>query len=130
VTNLKYVLDKSSDRVDNHPVFNLIRKNARRLKDNADQSAINLEILSFEEELNKKEEEGKPYKDFFTPLTTFSVSNLNADINHIQSDTSRIARNEAFFENVQKDIYLEEALAIMNDMIHGNEAKLTKSEEE
>jgi carboxyl-terminal processing protease len=130
VSNLKYVHDKSNDRVDNHPVFNLIRKNARRLKDNSDQTSINLEIVSFEEELDKKEEEGKPYKDFFTPLTTFSVSNLSADVNHIQSDTSRIARNEAFFKSIQKDIYLEEALAVMNDMIHGDGAKVTKAEKE
>ena len=130
IDNLDYVLKKSKIRVDENPTFTLIRENARRLKNNADETAMNLNLPSFEEELDKKEEEGKPYKDYLIPLTTFSISNLNADINYIQSDTSRMARNEVFFKSLQKDIYLEEALSVMNDMIHEDEVKVTKVEKD
>jgi len=39
------------------------------------------------------------------------------DIDYINSDESRTARNEDWLEGLTKDFYLEETLLIMKDMI-------------
>ena len=45
------------------------------------------------------------------------VRNLEVEIKHIESDESRKAINEDFMKDVKSDIYIDEVLRIMKDML-------------
>ena len=49
-----------------------------------------------------------------------SINNLLVDIDYIQADSSRIARNEDWIKGLQKDVYLQETVLIMKDMMETN----------
>ena len=63
----------------------------------------------------------------FKENPSLKVENLQDHVTFIQADSSRIARNEDFIKNIKKDVYLEETLHIMQDLINqsglGNVAK-------
>jgi hypothetical protein len=48
---------------------------------------------------------------------TLLVRNLESEIAHISEDDSRKANNEDFMDGVKSDIYIEEVLNIMKDML-------------
>ncbi|HNE29774.1 MAG TPA: carboxy terminal-processing peptidase, partial [Saprospiraceae bacterium] len=97
--------------------FKLITENASRLRKMEDQSTYPLEAAKYRlwEERQKKESER--FENIFKPIDDFVVENLAADLPQIQSDTSRIARNEDWIKDRRKDIQLYETLRIMQDMI-------------
>ena len=51
-------------------------------------------------------------------IAGFQIDNLRADLAKINIDESSQARNDEFIKGLKKDIYLEEALFIMRDMIN------------
>ena len=64
---------------------------------------------------NRKEESDK-YKDLMKPIEKFNLRYSELDMAYINTDSSRIARNDRWKENLQKDVYLEEALYVLADL--------------
>ena len=46
------------------------------------------------------------------------IKNLTADLPKIEMDESNKARNDEFIKELKKDIYLEETMYIIRDMIN------------
>jgi carboxyl-terminal processing protease len=68
-----------------------------------------------------RNEEAKAYKDLFDKdIESLQVSNLDVDIDYINLDESRVARNDDWIESIKKDIYIEEVIHILKDMVHSH----------
>ena len=118
IKNYEELRAKSKARISNDPTFQLIEENAKRLKRNQDDRVYPLSLIEYTEKMNEREEEAKKFKVVGKDLIEgLSVINLEADMAHIQADSSRIARNDVFLEKLAKDVYLKETLHIMDDMI-------------
>ncbi|MFN8302203.1 MAG: carboxy terminal-processing peptidase [Saprospiraceae bacterium] len=117
IADMPQLRTASENRVKADPTFKLITENASRLRKMEDQSTYPLEAAKYRlwEERQKKESER--FENIFKPIDDFVVENLAADLPQIQSDTSRIARNEDWIKDRRKDIQLYETLRIMQDMI-------------
>ncbi len=116
VKDLKGLAAKSAERVNKHETFSLIREEARRLKKQRDDNELALDFDSYAAERELRKEESKKYKDILQPIEGMVISNLEVDMADIKSDESKEARNEEWLKNMQKDVYLEEALYILSDM--------------
>ena len=66
--------------------------------------------------------EAEQFDNLFQPISAFNVENLAADLQVIQSDTSRTARNADWLKDKKKDVQLYEAYHIMQDMIRNTVA--------
>lgn len=109
---------KSESRINNNSEFQLVLENAERLKRNMEENIYPLQLDAFQNEIKKREEEADKFKNLWTnPIEGLKVGNLLSDLEYIQSDSSRIARNDAWIEDLTKDIYINEVLYIMDDMI-------------
>jgi carboxyl-terminal processing protease len=117
ITDLKALRSNSEARVKDDPTFQKINENATRLRKMKDQTAYPLQLDKYRTWNQKQDEESKRYEDMFQPISGFVVENLAADIPQIQSDTSRLARNEDWMKDKRKDIQLAETLRIMYDML-------------
>ncbi len=117
IANYDELRNKSAERIKNDETFQLILENAHRLKRNQDDRTYPLDLEAFQTKMDQRESEAKKYenigKDVIPGLV---VSNLEVDMDYIQSDSSRIARNDNFIEKLTKDVYLKETMSIMNDM--------------
>jgi len=112
--NLKH---KSESRVAASPVFDKILANAERIKVIRDETEIPLQLDEFRALDMSREEESKSFKKIFGTIEGLKPHNLALDLPVIEADSSRIGRNQAFLESLAKDVYLEETLHIMKDLM-------------
>ncbi|HEX2899290.1 MAG TPA: carboxy terminal-processing peptidase, partial [Bacteroidia bacterium] len=81
-----------------------------------DEKLQTLNLDAYRAEQKKLKEESDSYKDAFKPIKGVSVVNLPSDLVTINSDTVRVKMNKEWVEGLQKDIYLNEACAIIKDL--------------
>ena len=115
--SLDFLRKKSEDRVKSDPSFQMILKNALRIKKQRDQSVMPLSLNAYKQLLKNQEKEAQEFRDAFKNYQIKSVENLAVDLAEINADSAKITRNIAFKESVGKDIYLRESLLILNDYI-------------
>ena len=109
---------KSESRINKHPDFQLVLENAARLKKNRDDKEYSLNFETFDKEMDDREKEAEKFKNLWDdPIPGLSAINMDIDQEFIQADSSRIARNDVWIKDLKKDIYLDEALNILGDMI-------------
>lgn len=116
VKNLKELAANSAKRVESNATFSMIRQDAKRLKDQRDDSILALEYDAYAKDRKARTAASEKFKDIMKPIEGMTVNNLEADVEDIDSDESKVARNEEWLKNVKKDIYIEEALHILSDM--------------
>jgi hypothetical protein len=94
-----------------------VSDNALRLKKRKDDSTFPLQAEKFRQWNKKQDQEAAQFDDIFKPIESFKIGNIAADLSQIQSDTARVARNESWIKERQKDVQLYETLRIMLDML-------------
>lgn len=110
----------SLDRVKSNDQFQMISEQAKILKDNRDKTQYSLNLDDYQEFLAEKDKEAEKFDDLFKDdVEGLNVRNLNVDMESINFDESTKARNESWINDLKKDIYIEESMAIINDMIKG-----------
>jgi carboxyl-terminal processing protease len=121
VYDLNYKQDlikRSQQRIDENETFQKINEYSKILKQNRDRTIFSLNYDEFSKSEKVLDEELKKYDDLYPKIEAFDVQNLSADLVEIQSDSTKIERNERFVKALVKDIELEEATAVIHDMIH------------
>lgn len=108
---------RSAQRVDASPVFSAIEENALKLKDLRDQESYPLQMDAFKEQEKNRKEDADAFKKFFVEIESLAVTNLAEDIEVIEESESKKARNEDWIKDIKKDVYIEEVLFIMSDML-------------
>ncbi|MCE3278264.1 MAG: tail-specific protease [Bacteroidetes bacterium] len=115
-----YSLDKlkssSENRVKNNPGFTLLNDAAKRLKKQKDNSIQSLNFDKYVAEQKKNKEESKKMEELDKEITGLEVMTLKADAAHLESDSVKISKTKDFHKVIKKDIYLNETVAIMNEM--------------
>lgn len=118
IPNVTKLRATSDTRVKANPTFNLIEENAARLKKNQDKTAYPISLEEFSAYMETREKEAKKYTDIMDkPLDNLIIHDLEADKDYIQADSSRIARHEDWLKSIRKDVYIEETMHIMRDML-------------
>jgi len=122
VKNKAALKTASEGRVANNEIFQKIRKNAKRLKKQRESTSYSLNLETFQANKAANKAEAKKYKNMMKEIEGLTVSNLSVDLAQINSDSSKIGRNDEFIKAVQKDVYIEETLHIMKDLVKGSTA--------
>ncbi|MEO7174338.1 MAG: carboxy terminal-processing peptidase [Saprospiraceae bacterium] len=117
IPNMSSLKSSSAQRVKNNEVFRQIDDNAKRLKTQSDEKSVSLNQIKFEEMIRKRKADTELYKNLFKENSNMKTVNLPQDMVYIQMDSSRIARNDSWVESIKKDVYLEESLQVMRDML-------------
>jgi len=117
VDQLDEIRKSSQERVKTNNTFQLIDENAKRLAKNSKETLMPLEYKAYKNLYDKNKMENKKYEKLADqPIEGLICENLVSDKNYIQSDSSRIARNEDFLKNLAKDIYVAESIHIIKDL--------------
>ncbi|MFN0214041.1 MAG: carboxy terminal-processing peptidase [Saprospiraceae bacterium] len=117
ISDANQLKTNSQARVKNDPTFQKVSDNAVRLRKRKDESSYPIQVEKYRQWNKKQDEEAEQFDNIFKPIEQFKLVNIAADLPQIQSDTSRIARNESWIKERQKDVQLYETLRIMLDMI-------------
>lgn len=117
LTSLETIKRKSENRIKASPQFEKVIANALRIKETRDESVVPLQLDEFRALDRDREQESEAFKKAFVPIKKLKPHNLAFDLPVIEADSSRIGRNQAWMELLGKDIYIEETLHIMKDLM-------------
>ena len=121
--NKNKIVSLSKERVDRSEDFKLILENAARLKKNRDFSLYPISIKEYQAVIDQRIEESKKFENLFEDDVQYlNIENIPVDTSYINTDESRIARNKVWIEGLRKDIYLEETLKIIRDLINNEDS--------
>lgn len=88
------------------------------LKKQQDKSEVVLNLKEYQAQEAKRNAEVSNYRELMKKEYLTKVRNLTVELADLATaDESKKARNEEFISTAKKDIYLREAIAIMQDMI-------------
>jgi len=114
--NYYEVIKQSQDRVNDHPIFNLVDQDAKWIEQRQNDNTI---ALNYQEYVSKIESD-RAYADQFDAVEEYD-NNLDftispADQKRISEDNIFLEKRERWFSNLSKDFYVEEAVNILQDL--------------
>lgn len=108
----------SAERVGHNEKFKLIEERAKLLKEQREEHLkYPLSLEAYVKEYQRRESENEKFKNMYKTDVPLLVRNMDAEVGHIEADETRKANNEDFMKDVKSDIYIEEVLHIMKDML-------------
>jgi len=123
--NWRYSLDlspikqASNARISANPSFNIIRQNAEWLsKQNDKQYTLNYK--KYQEEQKEIRNKVKQIDSLNKAPNEINVEPLEEDLKKLQYDEGKTERFKQWIKNLRTDIYLDESVKVINDMIVQN----------
>ena len=117
LAGLPKIRERSAARIRSSEVFQQVYEHARKVKQQRDDTNHRLNLAAYQAENEAWEAETEAYEKLFEAEVVTGVSNLPVDVADIEADESKKARNDEWISDVKKDVYLQETLNIMRDMI-------------
>ncbi|MDY0089653.1 MAG: carboxy terminal-processing peptidase [Flavobacteriaceae bacterium] len=114
--NINQAIEKSKQRVAENEVFKLIDKNAQWTKERRDESTYNLKLETFKNEQKLYQEKSQEFKVLSDYKNNLVFKPLSEDAELMKNDESHKEKREHWFESLTKDIYVEEALNVLDDL--------------
>lgn len=115
--NLNKIKELSALRINNNEVMKKAKERAMRIKQQRDDTQIVLNLDDYRQKTNQWQAEDEAFEKLFEQEVVTGVRNLSQDIPGIDQDESKKARNDDWLKNIKKDVYLQETLNIMHDML-------------
>jgi carboxyl-terminal processing protease len=115
-TNFETAIENSKIRMIENKQFNLIDENAKWLDERNKQNVYSLQINKFKTEQKNLLEISKKYKSIADYKNSFEFTSLPYEEELMKTDISLKEKREDWHENLSKDIYIEEAIHILDDL--------------
>ncbi len=109
--------NKSKERIKNHKLFQRVEDRSKKIKEKRDRKLFTLVYKEYMQELETAEKESKSFEDMKSTLPDLSIANLAIDLKSLGTDSLKIENNKKWLEDLEKDVYLQETVMIMQDMI-------------
>ena len=100
----------------NNPQLQLIDDNAKWLDERNKENVYSLNIDKFKAEQKALDEKNKKYKPISDYKNAFDFKSLPYEIESMKNDPVLKEKRERWHESLSKDIYIEEAIHILNDL--------------
>lgn len=118
--NPAYSLDKlksnSEARLKNNEGFTILENAAKRLKKQKDSTIVSLNFGKYTAEQKRYKAEAKRMEELDKEIPGIEIASLKVDAALISKDTAKTNKAKEWHKNLKKDIYLNETIAIMNDI--------------
>ncbi|WP_160712567.1 carboxy terminal-processing peptidase [Chitinophaga solisilvae] len=111
-------LKKNSEkRMSSSTAFKMLNENLSTLKKMEKQETYSLNLQTYKSEQKSNTAALKKYDAVNDKVKELSIVNIKSDMDKLGNDSSKIARNKDWLKVRTKDIYLDEAVNVMNDLI-------------
>lgn len=117
--NFSKPIEFSKKRIENSSDFKLIKKRSEDFLKFNSYSQINLNLEKFKKLAASDSEYEVPLDVFLNYKSTLVFKSTDAEIKTFKRSTGLKEKREKWHENLSKDIYINEGMNILNDMISG-----------
>jgi carboxyl-terminal processing protease len=125
--NFSEVVNKSKNRVASDPKFKLINEYAKWLKSNQENTTYSLNTAMFSTESKVLEKTSKKYAAAFEYNSNLHFKSPKYEFPLIKKDSVLGDKRAAWHTNLAKDMYVAEALNVLQDLKLKNTRKITKN---
>lgn len=110
-------IKNSKKRMSNNDQLKLIEENARWVKTKIDETVFSLNYKKYKERLDANEAESKKFEAILDYKTNLTFESHTFEKALIQSDTTDLnEKRERWHKNLTKDVYIEEAINVLEDL--------------
>lgn len=114
--NFDLAISKSRSRMGNSAQIKLIDENAKWIDQRNKENVYSLNIDKFKAEQKALEDKSKKYKTIGDYKNDFVFKSLPYEIEATQKDSVLKEKRDRWHESLAKDVYVEEAIHILNDL--------------
>lgn len=114
--NFDLAISQSKARLENNPQMQLIEDNAKWIEQRSKENIYSLQLDKFKAEQKSLEEKNKKYKPITEYKNSLAFMSLPYEDEIVKNDTVLKEKRDRWHESLAKDVYVEEALKILNDM--------------
>jgi carboxyl-terminal processing protease len=111
-----FVQQRSAERVNTNPIFNAIKESTAWME-KLNQKVYSLQLVKYREEQRKIRDSFKKIDEANKKLSKLQVNLLQADSIKLSADQDKLERRKQWIGNVSKDVYINETLQVVLDMI-------------
>ena len=115
---------KSKERMAQSEQLKLIDENAKWIKKIRDRSDFSLKYDDYRAKLDKNEEEAKRFDKLADYKTNLTFKSLPYELALMEQDSTLKVKRERWHTSLSKDVYIEEALNVLNDLKMSYEVKM------
>ncbi|WP_370104510.1 carboxy terminal-processing peptidase [Winogradskyella sp.] len=109
-------IEKSKARMAVNEQLKLIDANAQWVKKIRDRETYSLNYDAYKKEMELNEEEAKRFEKLSEYQTDLTFSSLPYEIKLMEQDSVLKQKRQRWHESLAKDVYIEEALNVLNDL--------------
>lgn len=117
-------ITKSKERMAQSEQLKLIDENAKWIKKIRDRSDFSLKYDDYKAKLDKNEEEAKRFDKLADYKTDLTFKSLPYELALMEQDSTLKVKRERWHTSLSKDVYIEEALNVLNDLKMSYEVKM------
>lgn len=128
--NFNAAIENSKRRMEQNPQFQLIEENAKWLKERQDENVFSLNIDKFKQEQEALELKAKKYKAISAYKNNLKFTSLPNEIEVVKNDNLLKEKRDRWHESLSKDIYVEEAINVLDDLQSKSGSVTLKSKKE
>jgi len=107
---------KSKKRMDGSEQLKLINENAKWIKNIRDRDVFSLNYDDYRAKLDANEREAKRFEKISEYKTDLSFNSLPYEITQMAQDSVLEMKRQRWHQSLAKDVYIEEALNVLNDL--------------
>src|SRR5690606_31702709 len=109
-------IKKSKQRMSDNEQLVLIEENAKWIKKNMDVTSIPLDYQSYKERIERNEMEAQRFDKLSEYSSNLTFNSLPYEQRLFEQDTILKEKRVRWHENLSKDVYVEEALNVLEDL--------------
>jgi carboxyl-terminal processing protease len=109
-------ISKSKARMAGNEQLKLIDANAQWIKKIRDREVYSLNYSEYKKEMELNEEEAKRFEKLSQYETNLTFSSLPYELRLMQKDSILEEKRSRWHQSLAKDVYIEEALNVLNDL--------------
>ena len=115
-SNFRDVVYNSKQRISKDPKYKLINDYAKWLKKNQDDTSYSLNYKMFVQEAKKREDEAKRFNSVFEYQSNLTFESPLYEKSLLSKDPNLGDKRKAWHESLAKDLYISEALNVLDDL--------------
>ena len=120
---------KSKERMANNEQLKLIDENAKWVQKIRDRESYSLNYEDYKAALKVNEDEAKRFEKLSDYKTNLTFNSLPYEVDLMEKDSVLKQKRERWHQNLSQDVYIEEALNVLNDlkMTYGIKTKVANT---
>lgn len=131
LSNFEDIIESSKQRMARNEQLNLIDQNARWIRDQRNNNSFPLEYQAYKQEMETSKEQARKFDEISDYRTDLTYESLPYEKKLFVTDTILAEKRKRWHETLTGDVYLEEAVHVLEDMrAKARTSKLAQIKEE